>query len=187
MPKHNNETEISKFLQEHITYERIMLGHTYIKIHSAICQLDWNAYYESFCVHARNLYDFLRNEGSNNTFFAGKYVSGWQKPQHDDRFNKLDSFIFHMSQNRLEKQKPNTENLQFIGKWIDKHWQIWHAKLNDPYKALISSDPVCVDVPAILTSTFSTSNHVTSSSTSSHSVVSVVNSTFILNKDSRDS
>jgi len=66
------KTDVAKmeYMEEHIPYELLMLRHTYQQMKSSNNQLDWNAFFESFCLHARNLYKFLRNDRVNTTFVA---------------------------------------------------------------------------------------------------------------------
>lgn len=64
-----------RYLADHVAYECEMLRHTYTRLHDTAPGLDWNVIYESFGIHARNLYDFFRNEGNaQTTFRAGDYV-----------------------------------------------------------------------------------------------------------------
>ena len=69
----------------------------------------------SFCIHARNLYDFLRHEGGKSTNIrADSYVPGHAKPNANVDFNKLDTFLFHMSKGRIDKKKVD---LVSAGPW----------------------------------------------------------------------
>ncbi len=61
-------------LREHLPYELLMLRHTYDRINGNRYTLDWNAYYESFTIHARNLLDFLNNEGTGNNLKAKEFA-----------------------------------------------------------------------------------------------------------------
>ena len=48
-------------LGDHLPYELLMLRHSYQRTFEDRYPLDWNASYEAFAVHARNLFDFLMN------------------------------------------------------------------------------------------------------------------------------
>ena len=59
-----DEQEKIAYLEERISYELVMLNYTFMRLltsppSSPEEQLDFNAYLESFAVHARNLVAFL--------------------------------------------------------------------------------------------------------------------------------
>ena len=60
----------AKYLKEHLTYEVLMLRYTYQRLH-VTRNLQWNAMYESFVIHARNLHDFLTSRPS--TYKSKRY------------------------------------------------------------------------------------------------------------------
>jgi len=102
MATEKKEAEMLRYLREHVTYERTMLGFTY----DTVPGVAWSVVYESFDIHARNLYDFFRNEGKTQTTFrAADYVDSWPKPKPLLSFNELDVFLFHMSTGRAEREK----------------------------------------------------------------------------------
>jgi len=58
------DQEKLSYLDEHISYQVIMLNYTFMRIttfkpSTQEEELDWNALLESFGVHARNLIDFF--------------------------------------------------------------------------------------------------------------------------------
>ena len=57
-------------LGDHLPYEMLMLRHSYQRTLENRYALDWNAFYEAFAVHARNLFHFLINKGGPNNFNA---------------------------------------------------------------------------------------------------------------------
>ena len=139
-----------QYLKEHVAYERTMLGYTYARLHDTPEPISWNVVYESFGIHARNLYHFFRNEGlAGNHFKAGDYVNGWSpsKPLHS--FTKLNAFLFHMSTDRTVHEKMNLARLQQLGSWLDTEWVKWAAKLPSPYREIVTHDPVCI-TPLVL-------------------------------------
>ncbi len=144
MAKEKNEAEMLRYLEEHVAYERTMLGYTYARLHDTAPGVGWNVVYESFGIHARNLYDFLRNEGKTQTTFrADDYVDSWPKPNALLSFNELDVFLFHMSTGRAERQKLNLQRLQQLGAWLDDAWAKWVRRLPDPYARNLNQGPVC--------------------------------------------
>jgi len=73
-----NERE--RWLQQHLSYELLMLRHTHKQLHqvridSVHNQLVWNANFGAFAVYARNLYLFLTNDKTRATSGAEHYVT----------------------------------------------------------------------------------------------------------------
>ena len=138
------EEKLVAYLKEHVPYEREMLGFTFKEMHETPPGLKWNMAFEAFCIHARNLYDFLRHEGSKTTTFrADDYVPNRSKSEAELLFNNLDTFLFHMSTGRIDKKKVNLADVQQLGKWLDEHWASWVSSLKAPYTAFVDADPVC--------------------------------------------
>jgi len=145
-PKNNKaEGELINYLAEHVRYEREMLSLTFSKIHTTAPGYEWNAFYESFGIHARNLYDFFRNSGSRQTTYrACDYAPNWGKSDAETKFNELDVFLFHMSMGRSDRQKINVERIQLYGKWLNEAWSEWYGELPETYKKNLSDGPLCV-------------------------------------------
>lgn len=144
-----DEEEKLHYLKEHVTYERTMLGYTYARLHDTAPGVGWNVVYESFGIHARNLYDFLRNGGTGgNTFRADDYVLHWPKAEHSPSFNVLDSFVFHMSARRNNQAKLTLEQLQQLASWLNTEWVNWVGRLPSPYNEIVTPDPICI-TPAL--------------------------------------
>lgn len=162
MARPKSEEDLQAYLKDHLKYERDMLGFTFGML-SQSAGLRWCAMFESFGVHARNLYDFLRHEGRGNTIRADDYVPGRQKPAASNVSQKMNSSFFHLSTSRLKDQPVNLADAADIGDWIDKEWMIWAGTLKAPFKPLVDASPVCASTTAPL-STVSTTNHVTSTS-----------------------
>ena len=84
MTKQKSDEKLIKYLQEHLKYERKMIGYTYQELfsknHETLLSkgLRWCAMFESFGVHARNLYEFFMHRGD---FGAHHYISGHKKPK----------------------------------------------------------------------------------------------------------
>lgn len=138
------EERLIIYLDEHVSYEREMLEFTFKEMHDTPPGLKWNIVFESFCIHARNLYNFLRHDGRKQTTFrADDYVPGRSTPNAFLLFNELDTFLFHMSTGRIEKNKVNLGDVQTLGKWLDEQWAIWVSSLKAPYAAKVDAKPVC--------------------------------------------
>jgi hypothetical protein len=143
MAKSGDTEDKLKYLREHVAYEREMLEFTYARLHKTEPGKEWNMAYESFAVHARNLYDFLRNEGKRQTNFrADDYVEGWGLSAFT-LFNDLDIFVFHMAASREEREKLNLQILRKLGAWLDQQWAVWVGRLPQEYNGILSSNAVC--------------------------------------------
>ena len=139
-----DEAGLRAYLEDHVRYERVMLAHAFRAMHATPEGAGWNMAFESFCVHARNLYDFLRHDGKKaNTFRADDYVAGRSKPDAFLEFNELDTFLFHMSAGRADRAKMNLERSQALGQWLDREWKVWIDGLDHSYAALLLKRPVC--------------------------------------------
>ena len=139
----DDQAKIS-FLVDHIAYEREMLAFCFKKLHETTAGLEWNAFYESFGIHARNIYDFLRNDGTKGTTFrANFYYKSWKSLAYKD-FNNVNGFIAHMSLDRLNGEKLNLEKIQKMGAWLDEEFKNWGEKIEENFKdKLNTKDPAC--------------------------------------------
>jgi hypothetical protein len=70
----SSNEEKKEYLSEHLFYELLMLRYTAMQLKEVREQLAWNSFFESFGVHARNLYDFARNERDSRNFKASDFV-----------------------------------------------------------------------------------------------------------------
>ncbi len=57
--------QLVAYIRKHLAYEIEMFRYTYVGLQNQKDQLLFNALYESFCVHARNLMDFFFNQASD--------------------------------------------------------------------------------------------------------------------------
>ena len=159
MAKQKCDEDLNIYLNEHLKYERKMLGFTYKKLFVTDEQT-WCAMFESFGVHARNLYDFLRHEGKpQTTIRADDYIPGRKKPDASGVSQKMNISFFHLSTSRILNQSVNIQDAITIGNWIDKEWGDWVNQLPDKFKNLVDASLVCVP-PSITVS----DQHPTSSS-----------------------
>lgn len=167
MAKEKDVQDLCNYLEDHVQYERWMLGQTFQAMHVTPEGPAWNMVFEAFCLHARNLYDFLRHEGKRaNTYRADDYVPGRTKPNAELEFNELDTFLFHMSAGRAHRLKLNLGRLQKLGEWLDAEWLNWANSLGTPYKEMVRKEPVCLPTAMDQGVTLASAcSHVTSSTT----------------------
>lgn len=124
LAKQKLEADLVTFLTEHLRYEREMLRFTY-KMLFQMGGRRWCAMFESFGIHARNLYDFLRHEGKpTTTIRAIDYLPNRAK---SDAIASIDSkmnrSLFHLSTSRLDNKPVTLADAVTIGLWIDREWK----------------------------------------------------------------
>ena len=79
------EHERLNYLNEHISYEVIMLNYTFMRLMTfkpatAENELDRNAFLESFGVHAWNLMEFLSKKVRKNDRNVSDYLPSFEPP-----------------------------------------------------------------------------------------------------------
>ena len=127
------------YLDEHLPYMLKMLRYTYGQMLQRQHYLSWNAHFESFAVHARNLVKFLTN-GDTGNFQATKFVRGGYRARNDDirsAMKKLESQVFHLAQNRPREAigKFSTEpDAKKVHDWIESNFAEFLSKLGDVRK-----------------------------------------------------
>jgi hypothetical protein len=138
-----SQAELESYLTEHLSYEREMLGFAFRQIQREPEQLVWNAYFESFGIHARNLYQFLRSTEGPRSVTADDYLPGWKQPAIPS-LEKLNPFFFHMGKQRaIGEKKPALEWALKVGPQLDRTWVRWYDALPDRYRSLVDGKPVC--------------------------------------------
>lgn len=140
--KYLNDLQIAEYLSEHLPYELMMLRHAMWKLNEHQEQLEWNVLYESFVVHARNLYKFLTN---GEDVQACKFVPGFgSKADGFSYLQKLDAQVLHLSPNRprLAQAKMQIGDVKACYEWIEEKFAKFVAGLTEEKSKLWS-------VPAI--------------------------------------
>jgi hypothetical protein len=110
----------TKFIEEHLPYEFSMLEHTFQRLHQVQEPADWNAFLESFCIHARNVKDFFIGDrgAANNGVIANDLISfvNLRIPNAlTGTFQRLNEQITHMSRHR-----PTDGNAKFTRAHAEK-------------------------------------------------------------------
>jgi hypothetical protein len=67
----------AEYLEEHIPYMVKMLRYTYGQMQQEQHYLTWNAHFESFAIHARNLVNLLTNNDTGN-MKAHNFINGFR-------------------------------------------------------------------------------------------------------------
>jgi hypothetical protein len=162
--------EKQKYLQEHITYEIIMLRYTYGSLYHKT-EASWNAHYEAFLVHARNLRDFLSgnskspNQAKPNvvaSLFSSTFTHSIP-PKIKDIFKRAHEQVLHLGMYRdyvapgkLQLHLEVTELYDYIGDTL----AAFIAKLNNDFIGRITADTKIVRQRLVVASQhYTTSAH----------------------------
>lgn len=130
--------ELSEWLREHYGYELLMLRYTHRSLPQANHQLEWNTYFESCAMHARNLRDFYCGKGKNNTRKASDYCGSnvAQANEQSGAFIKINEQMDHPSTNRAtdaEGGKLTARRMIEIVAWLEATHAVFIEKC-DPKK-----------------------------------------------------
>ena len=135
----NEDQQKRDYLDEHLPYMLKMLRCTYGQMLQKQHYLSWNAHFESFAVHARNLVKFLANSDDHN-FKAHHFSQGYRARVGDIQgaMKKLEQQVFHLGKKRPRNfvGKFNTEHAQEVRDWIEKNFNIFLGKLDDSWRPL---------------------------------------------------
>ena len=135
-------------LKDHMPYELLMLRYTHERMQHEDHPLVYNAMYESFCMHVRNLRDFLNNDGTGNNLKAKEYASDFRAPKDAEvqRIINTDmqGQVFHFNKDRPTKptEKVGLEKCKLVFDHIEKMFAAFlAANWNDnTLKAKFRSD-----------------------------------------------
>jgi len=128
-------------LKEHLPYEIRMLRYTLGELTKRRSHvLEWNVYFESFAVHARNLYDFLTNSDDSRNFKAKDFIDQFATLKTDQTkgtFEKLNSQVFHLGKSRPTNQteKANRDHAKKVASWIEKEFNRFVDGLAPRYRS----------------------------------------------------
>jgi hypothetical protein len=121
-------------LGDHLPYELLILRHAHKRTPEDRYQLDWNAYYESFALHARNLFVFLTNGKGSTNFVAEDFVAF--TAEKDANVQKLINQdlhwqVFHFGKQRKSdpEKKVGTEGRQEIFDWVERNFKRFERAL----------------------------------------------------------
>jgi hypothetical protein len=114
-----------EFLAEHLPYELAMMRYTISRLSSP--GPDWNAFVESFCVHARNLKQFVTNEKGkgNNSVVARDFTKSFHEKCPSalmGAFQRLNAQMAHLAKTRSTDmtQKFTIDDARAILAWLEK-------------------------------------------------------------------
>jgi hypothetical protein len=111
------------FLAEHLPYELAMLHHCFGRFD--VPGADWNAFMESFCIHARNLKQFVTNDKGkgNNCVVASDFADFHEPvpPNLTGAFQRLNSQMAHLAKTRTTAAaaKFTRDDAENVRAWLN--------------------------------------------------------------------
>jgi hypothetical protein len=140
-----SEQEKITYLAEHVSYELAMLNYTLMRLltsrpSTAQEQLDFNAYLESFGVHARNLVEFLSKKSHDNDRNASDYSPDFEARDQDRPKRSLltlEKQILRVTALRATdpQERFNVEDARELYAWIVPTILSFHDELCPSYRA----------------------------------------------------
>jgi hypothetical protein len=129
----------SMYLAEHLPYELLMLRYAHRQLSQSRDQLHWNMSLEAFSIHARNLRDFLLNDGGSNNFKASDFLDNYTSSRQDlaGAMQKLNTQILHMAKSRPadDVKKFNTDQAHTLYQWLEDAMTEFLSSLSPGYRA----------------------------------------------------
>ncbi len=121
-------------LGDHLPYELLMFLYAYQRTLEERYQLDWNAYYESFALHVRILFDFLMNDAGANNFEAEDFAdfTGNNDAKVRQLINQdLHWQVFHFGKQRKseDEEKVGREERKIIFEWVEQNFREFEKAL----------------------------------------------------------
>ena len=144
-----SEQEKITYLEEHISYEVVMLNYTFMRLlilrpSTPEEQLDFNAYLESFGVHARNLVAFLSEESTGDDQNASDYVPDFEAPDQarlQRLLVRLEKQILHLTAFRATdpQEKFTLDDARELYAWIVPAILKFQGELAPLYRASLNA------------------------------------------------
>lgn len=177
-----DQTQRRDYLDEHLPYMLATVRYNFNKLGQPQYFRDWNAYFESFAVNARNLIQFLDNADTGN-FKASDFIAGFRIRKGDIQgpLVKLRDQVFHLGKSRPRNagQKFDLSYAKIIFTWIEagmeeflealpeeykKHWNATKADPGADRPGLLTTGPTGPSAPrsasSSITATTSTSSSI---------------------------
>lgn len=122
-----SETELFDYLNEHVFYELLMVNYSKQRLESGLDRYLWNAMFAAFNVSARNLYDFLNNNGDRRTDVN---VDDYRSFRNDTKrgstsdvtgtLGLLNAQCLHMGKKRFAEpdKKINLDRIVTMSTWV---------------------------------------------------------------------
>jgi hypothetical protein len=151
---------MNQIIKDHFRYEVQMLRYTHQRLCRGFAGTDKceaNAVIESFCIHARNLIDFLRETESKLSdgkyaaavHFTDRYEAFKTHSMSDDLYGKLGEQIAHITYGRtnIDEEKLGAKERQRLFDLIAHEIPIFLGHLKEQYR-LLWEEPYMPPPPA---------------------------------------
>ena len=142
-----SEQEKIAYLEEHISYDVLVLNYAFRRVltspPSRQNELDFNAYLESFGVHARNLVAFLSEQSPGDNRNASDYVPDFQAPDQvrvQQVLFRLEKQILHATAFRATdpQEKFTIDDARQLYAWIVPAILRFQDQLGPSYRASLN-------------------------------------------------
>lgn len=137
------------YLEEHVSYEVVMLNYTFMRLMTLQPstpeeQLDCNAFLESFGVHAKNLVDFLSEQSPENSRNASDYITDFEAPDQTKvkpALARLERQILDVTSLRATdpQEKFNVGDARELYAWIVPAILKFQGQLDPSYRARLNA------------------------------------------------
>jgi hypothetical protein len=162
------EIELFKYFDEHVYYELQMLSYAKGCLENPRDQADWNVMFAAFNVSARNLYDFLNNNGGRATdvnvddykLFRTATTRG-STSDVTGILGLLHAQCFHMGQKRFKEpdRKVNLDRIRTMHTWVVSNMADllksfkgdFHSQLRQEWDALVAPELILKVDPKVPT------------------------------------
>ena len=141
-----------EFLAEHLRYEIGMLRYAHALINISPSGPDWNAYFECFATHARNLVQFLSDKRALNSFKGSDFASGYRQPKKDRIKGILQDMVeqvFHPTKNRKVRaaEKVNLGRCNVLATWVENALAEFNVKVDEKFLPYWNGVPSVPSIP----------------------------------------
>ncbi len=133
---------ITDHLSEHIPYSLLMLRYALYCLRAPRSQLDWNAHYECFAVHARLLAVFLTDDSDQTTFRISDLTTGYSVVTQLKVFHKLNEQVLHFNSRRTKDAKDKIDGTEVarMASWIERAFSDFEKALRAEYRPFLRMD-----------------------------------------------
>jgi hypothetical protein len=139
-------------------------------------QLDYNSHYESWAIHARNLYKFLNSDDDKRTnYHAQDYVVGFSPKKSSDTIRilqKLDPEIFHMGTRRPKtvNDQVNLADVNVFTEWVEDAFEDFLTQLASVYPNAWREPAIARNMPVTYKGFASATNNISTTSSAPQSL-----------------
>src|SRR5579862_5901937 len=133
--------DLIEYLGVHLDYEVKMLNGTYFAIPRAPLANDEtsivkDALIESFCIHARALFEFFREEASRHEYTSSTYARCGHEEKYRQRLNTQIAHVIYEGRTADDAKKINSLELFEMLNDLRQEWTRFKAARKAPYDTI---------------------------------------------------